>query len=72
MMYIKFIKRHSIGIKKGVVAKVNPKFGEKMVADGYAETSNESAFEDFKKVHYGIEEVKVEKVEKKPKKKAKK
>ena len=69
-MYIKFIKRHSIGIKEGVVAKVNPTFGERMLNDGYAEKSTEEEFESFKSKHYGVE-TKEEKPKKKGKKKVK-
>ena len=69
-MYIKFIKRHSIGIREGVVAKVNPSFGERMLEDGYAEASTESEFNEFKKVHYGgeVEAPKKKKTVKKKKK----
>ena len=69
-MYIKFIKRHSIGIKEGIVAKVNPSFGERMLKEEYAEASTEEDFNEFKKVHYGGEE-KVEKKKKSVKKKKK-
>jgi len=67
-MYIKFIKTHSVGIKEGVVAKVNPPFGERMLADGYAVESNENGFDEFKKAHYGGK-VPVEKKKKTVKKK---
>ena len=57
-MYIKFIKKHSVGIKEGLVAKVNESFGEKMLNDGYAKKSSEKDFETFKAKHYGTEEKK--------------
>ncbi len=68
-MYIKFIKRHSIGIKEGIVAKVNESFGARMLKDGYAEESNEKEFESFKAKNYGVTEV--EKPKQKSNKKAK-
>lgn len=51
MKYIKFVKDHPAGIKKGRVLKVSTAEETKYIKGKYAEKSDEKAFTKFKEDH---------------------
>ena len=48
-MIIKFIKDHPTGIQEGRVQEVSPKFGNRMISEGYAEEGTKTDLDEFRK-----------------------
>jgi len=48
-MIIKFIKDHPTGIQEGRVQEVSPKFGNRMISEGYAEEGTQTDLGEFRK-----------------------
>jgi len=48
-MIIEFIKHHPVGIQEGTIKELDAKFAQKMIDQGFANESNQTELDNFRK-----------------------